>query len=131
MATTEKKARKQSVTHSALTIAYMLNGANALDPMLVGHTDPVKALDRVIETLEKNGKDPEDLRAKRAIFAASRSTGVKGRKPAKAGDLRPYSVQKVGEDGDCFIRLPLGTLGVRKGDKVNVAFEDGEIRVFV
>ena len=117
------KIRKTAVRASDLAILAMMSGADALDSMLVGHTNPVAVLEKVIATFKAYGKDPADLVAKRDIFANAKGNGVKGRKAPLVGETRGYSVQRIKEDGDLFIRLPLNSLpGCEKGAKVNVTF---------
>lgn len=118
------------MTHKDLAILAMMQGVGALDSALAGHTNPVAVLDKVIETFKANGKDTVELEAKRDLFANARGNGVKGRKAPIIGEVRSYSVQRIGDDGDLFIRLPLTTLsGVSKGAKVNVTFGDVGISV--
>ena len=122
--------RKAPVTHKDLSLAYMLNGLSAVGQALKDHTDPVKVLNKTIENLSAGGQDVEELETLRDTFAASTSNGVRGRKAAKVGEVRPFSVQQItndkGEAGDVFIRLPLSTLGVLKGAKVYASFtKDG------
>lgn len=56
-------------------------------------------------------------------------TGERGRPAARLGDTRAYRAQQVGDDGDVFVRLPVGLLGARKGQSVAVTFNDGSITV--
>lgn len=119
--------RKNPVTHKDVTLMYMIQGINAVEDLLVNHSKPVDVLERVIENLNGSEKDTGDLTALKNLFAAAQaSPGVRGRKPAQIGDSRVYTVQQV-SDGECFIRLPLATLRLKKGDKVNVMFKDKEI----
>jgi hypothetical protein len=130
MTTENSNTRKKPVTHKDLAILAMMQGVDALDAKLAGHTNPVAVLDKVIETFKANGKDTADLDAKRELFANARGNGVKGRKAPKVGEVRTYSVQQIGEDGDRFIRLPLECLeGVQKGGKVAVTFGADAISV--
>lgn len=122
------KIRKTAVRASDLAILAMMSGADALDSMLVGHTNPVAVLEKVIATFTAYGKDPAELVAKRDLFASAKGNGVKGRKAPIVGETRGYSAQQIGEDGDLFIRLPLNSLpGCSKGDKVNVTFNGASI----
>jgi len=43
-------------------------------------------------------------------------------------ETRPYTAQQI-KDGDCFIRLPVGLLGVKKKSKLLVAFTADTITV--
>lgn len=124
-------ARKAPVTHKDVTIAYFLEGIGKVGEMLAGHTNPVAVLDKCVEVLTAKGENTEELGLLRETFARGMEPGVRGRKPAKVGDKRLFSVQQItnaqGEKGDVFIRLPLSTLGVLKGQKVAARFMDGEI----
>lgn len=51
----------------------------------------------------------------------------RGRPAPQVGTEREYKVQRVG--GLPFIRLPLNALDCRKGSRVRVRFDDGELRV--
>jgi len=126
-------ARKAPVTHKDLAMAYLMAGAGAkgvaaISPMLANHTDPVAVLDKVIAGLETANQNVAELTTLRDEFADALTPGVKGRKPVAVGQTRAYSVQQIG-DGDFFIRLPVGPLGVRKGDKVSVDFATGKVSV--
>lgn len=124
--------RKLPVTHKDLTIAYMLEGLDAVGTMLASHTNPVACLETAIETLQANGKDVSELSMLRDTFANAKVPGKRGRSAARIGDNRQFSVQQVGvgeEASDVFIRLPLSTLGVVKGQRVSCRFLEGEIIV--
>lgn len=130
--TTNANARKKPVTHKDLAMLALMHGASALSEELKTHSDPVGVLDKVIATFEKNGKDSADLHDLRDIFAEMRTPGVKGRKPVKAGDTRTYKAQQIGDDGDLFIRLPVGLTGAVKGSDLSATFnDDGSILVRV
>lgn len=124
----DTKARKSPVTHQKLTIDALMG--KDLGPSLVGHTDPVAVLERVIATIEAEANRPdlvEELTLLRDKFAdAKGEPGQKGRKAPVAGETRAYSVQKI-KDGDLFIRNPVDLLGVPKSGKVFVTFGDDKI----
>jgi hypothetical protein len=128
--TTENKTRKTPVTHQTLTIAALMG--KDLGPMLVGHTDPVAVLDKVIRTVKTDADRPDlvesldELRQK--FIDAKGEPGQKGRKAPSAGEVRGYRVQKI-KDGDLFIRLPVDLLGMSKGDEVFVSFDLNGINV--
>lgn len=100
--------------------------------MLVGHTDPVGVLDKVIGTVEAEAdradlvEELSDLRQQ--FIDAKGEPGQKGRKAPTLGETRKYNAQKI-KDGDLFIRLPVGLLNVAKGTAVSVTFADGKITV--
>lgn len=129
---TNNTERKAPVTHKDVTITFMLEGIDAVGVMLANHTDAVAVLEKSMEALKSKNQDATELETLRDKFLAAKGEpGVRGRKPAKIGDKRAFSVQQVvdkqtNERGEVFIRLPLGTLGAQKGDKVAVRFLDGE-----
>lgn len=123
------KSRKTPVTHQNLTIAALMG--KDLGPMLVGHTDPVAVLAKVIDTVEADADRPdlvESLTALQQKFIdAKGEPGQKGRKAPAVGEVRAYNAQQI-KDADLFIRLPVGNLNVAKGDSVFVLFgADGTI----
>lgn len=121
--------RRTPVTHKDLTIKYMMNGLDAITPSLNESNDPIGALDRMIATLVENDKDTEELVKLRDFYSEMRNIGQPGRQPVKVGDFRDYSVQQQGDEGDLFVRIPLGTMGVERGQKVRASFEDGRVIV--
>ena len=123
--------RKTPVTHKDLALLALMQGVDALDPLLASHTNPVDVLGKVRATFEKNGKDTTALDEKIAMWTEIKTPGVKGRKPVKIGDVRTYKAQQIGDDGDLFIRLPVNLLGVSKGADLAVSFADGMISVSV
>ena len=136
--TSKNTARKSPVTHQDLLSAYLMAGAGSagvakISAMLVNHTKPVDTLDRVINPLAENDQDTDDLAALRAILAARKGTGKRGRQAAKPGDVKIYIAQSPTADdvdGDVFLRLPLKPLGARKGEDIRVSFgDDGVITV--
>jgi hypothetical protein len=52
----------------------------------------------------------------------------RGKFAPTVGETRVYNVQQINSDPS-FIRLPLSSLSLKKGAKVRVDFEDGEIVV--
>lgn len=123
--------RKTPVTHKDLALLALMQGVDALDPLLASHTNPVDVLGKVRATFEKNGKDCTALDEKIALWTEIKTPGVKGRKPVKIGDSRSYKAQQIGDDGDLFIRLPVNLLGVSKGQDLRVTFDNGVISVSV
>ena len=115
--------RKSRVTSKDLVVTYLLSGIADVAHMLADHTSPVATLDKAIsEIAERGAKDTSELEGLRDRFAAARGNGQRGRKAARPGETRDFSVQKVGDDGDLFIRLPVSLLGVKKGNLVRVTF---------
>ena len=124
-----ESSRKAPVTHKDLMITYLIEGPDALNPMLTDHTDPVGVLERMIGGLQSKNLDAGDLIILRDHFAEIRQVGSPGRKSPETGDTRVYTVQQPGEDGDLFVRIPLGTLDVKRGEKVLAEF--GETGILI
>jgi hypothetical protein len=85
-----------------------------------------KTLIQAINGLTSRGLECDDL----LDFTAASYPGGNGRGRASIaiGESRTYKVQNVKGSGS-FIRLPLSTLNVKKGDVVTVTFEDGTVNV--
>ena len=114
--------RRTPVTHKDLTILYMMNGIDAITSVLNESGDPVGSLDKIIATLTENEKDTTELVSLRDFYAQMRNLGQPGRAPVKIGDKRDYSVQQSGEEGDFFVRIPVNTLQVQRGNKLRAEF---------
>jgi len=120
-------ARKSIVRAQDVALAFLMGGIGAVQKL---HTDKgftAATLDNAIETMTEGGQDTAKLVELRGKLF-TKSTGSRGRKAATVGDSRNYSVQEVGETG-AFVRLPVGLLGLVKGDEVRVTFLDGRIVV--
>jgi hypothetical protein len=120
-------ARKSIVRAQDVALAFLMGGIGAVQKL---HTDKgftAATLDNAIETMTEGGQDTAKLVELRGKLF-TKSTGSRGRKAATVGDSRNYSVQEVGETG-AFVRLPVGLLGLVKGDEVRVTFLEGRIVV--
>lgn len=127
----EKGERKAPVTHKDLMISYLIDGVDGINPLLADHSDAVSVLERMIWTLDQKKQDASELRSLQAFYESLQDVGSPGRRPVKVGDSREYTVQQSGDDGECFMRVPLGTLKVKRGDKILGTFNDGEITIKV
>ena len=84
--------------------------------------------DKAVELLAASPENADALADLRDTLFASEGSGARGRPAVAIGQSRTYRVQEVGETG-AFIRLPVGLLGLAKGQSANVHFEDGKITV--
>jgi len=127
MSNVNNTARKSIVRAQDVALSFLMGGIGAVQKL---HTDKgftASTLDSAIDTMNEGGQDTASLVTLRdQLFV--KSTGSRGRKAASIGDARHYSVQEVGETG-AFVRLPVGLLGLVKGDEVRVTFLDGRIVV--
>lgn len=122
-------SRKKPVTWKDLTIKFMMNGVDGITPDLNEAGDPVGSLDKMIEELSINDQDTVELVKLRDHYAALNAAGSPGRQPVKIGESREYSVQQAGEEGDLFVRIPLSTLAVQRGEKIVAEFGDDGIKI--
>ncbi len=119
---------QKRITSKDIEIAFLINNIDGVKDLFEGNKTPgKKVLNTAVESLEGNGLDVDDLAAYSASLYPSSGKG-RGKQQPMVGDIREYSVQKVKKSAP-FIRLPLSTLNVSRGEMVNVMFENGEIRV--
>ena len=124
--------RKARVTSDDIVMAFLLQGPSVIHAKLVDHTNPVECLNKAISKIldQNESTNVEDLRDIRAAFLRSRGNGTRGANPLSVGGSKVYSTQQVGEQGDLFIRLPVGLLVNHKGAQVKVeALDNGTFRV--
>jgi hypothetical protein len=84
--------------------------------------------DKAVELLAASPENADALADMRDALFGSEGSGARGRPAVAIGQTRTYRVQEVGETG-AFIRLPVGLLGLAKGQTASVHFEDGQITV--
>lgn len=73
----------------------------------------------------------DDICGALEAYAATQGYSIfarRGRYSPRVGETRVYNVQRVKDDAT-FIRLPLSSLGVDRGNKVRVDFENGAVIV--
>jgi hypothetical protein len=127
MSNVNNTARKAIVRAQDVALSFLMGGVAAVEKLHNEKGFTAATLDSAIETMRDGGQNVADLLLLREKKFA-KSTGQRGRKAAQIGDSRVYSVQEVGETG-AFVRLPVGLLGLAKGDDVRVTFLDGRIVV--
>lgn len=120
-------ARKAIVSAKDIALAVVTGGASKVRDLHNGSGFTAKTLDGAIALFDGT-EHGNTLAALRSELFSTVNSGVRGRKPATVGATREYTVQEVGETG-AFVRLPVGLLGLVKGDKVSVTFDDGVISV--
>mgnify|MGYP003151801846 CR=1 FL=1 len=121
------KNNKKSVKRNNfkdVQICYILEGIEGIAKLapLPGK----KTLIQAVNGLTSRGLECDDLLS----FTASNYPvgNGRGRASIAIGESRTYKVQNVKGSG-AFIRLPLSTLKVKKGDVVTVTFKDGSVNV--
>ncbi len=86
---------------------------------------------KAIDAMQDAGKDARALERYASGLGWDPLNRHCGPRPVKTGERRIYQVQEAPKTGQTFIRLPVGTLGLQKGQHADVIFEDGEIKVRV
>lgn len=121
--------RKNTVQAKDVVIAMMLDGIEGVTALYNDKGFTKATCSSAAKLLDEKKQDTlaDSLRDFAAdTFGAS--SGQRGKSAVKVGESREYSVQQV-KDGDLFIRLPVGLLGVTKGAKIEVSFTDTGIVV--
>ena len=124
--------RKQRVTADDIVMSFLLEGSSAVQALLVDHTNPADVLSKAMQKIKAKNEhqDITDLKDMRTAFLKAKGTGSRGAKALEVGASKVYSTQRVGEQGDLFIRLPVSLLVSHKGAQVEVeACNDGTLRV--
>ncbi|MCP4500253.1 MAG: hypothetical protein GY822_09870 [Deltaproteobacteria bacterium] len=113
------------ISHKDLQIAFLLEGVDGVQKKYDTGNVSKATLRRTIKSLADSGKDAADLER---WYAENFGTLGRGRGAPTPGESRSYKVQQIRRSGP-FLRLPLDSLGVKKGDTVRVKFEDNTIGI--
>ena len=157
--TTRKSTKGQKrgpiTSFKDIVMALTLEGMDAVNVLRSEEKIKKQPLKSAIKYLRKREKEEHAKTMETLYVDMFGAPGERGRDSPKAGESRPYKVQQVfkgrkvdikkdpktnkvlsrtviseGEpQGDGFIRLPLGVLGVKHGAGVIVYFENDEIKV--
>lgn len=122
-----KKTPVGRLSYKDVEVAFFAHGVDAVKALIENKKVTVAMAERAVEDLTKvapNSVGP--LKAFLDAFAPAKPTR-QGRDAPTVGTERDYSTQNLGAGS--FMRLPLETLGARKGEKVTVRFEDGRLIV--
>lgn len=120
-------ARKAIVSAKDIALAVVTGGAAKVRDLHNGTGFTAKTLDGAIALFDGT-EHAATLSALRGELFTTVGNGRRGRPAVAVGARREYSVQEVGETG-AFVRLPVGVLGLIKGDTVTVTFDEGVITV--
>ncbi len=125
MAIKKPETSRKVISFKDIQIAYLLDGIEGVDRLVKGRKSPAAVLKRALRELKSQGSDTSELEG----YVAEKfgSTG-RGRSVPQAGEERRYKAQQI-KAGAPFLRLPLNTLGIKKGKQVRVRFEADRIVV--
>jgi len=126
--------RKKPYTWRNAALDYLTGGIGLVETRLVEHSNAVALLENLINDLRKREQNVTELQALLQVFQMRKDGSVKaGRKPVSVGTTRDYSVQQVTNDigdlGEPFLKIPVAMLGLVKGSKGRVSFQDGVITI--
>lgn len=120
------KTRLKNVPYKDLQIIYLKEGINSISKLhqegKISNLAIKKALDAFKRT-KSSGIDPFER-----WVLANFKTGIRGQPKPSIGLKRNYRAQRI-HSGGPFLRLPLETLGVEKGQSISVSFDKNKIIV--
>jgi hypothetical protein len=123
----KKAAAKKGTTYKDVIIMFLAEGLSLVEKNVESGKVTVSAVRKAAAELKDTFPERADLLSAFADKVQPVSTG-RGRSPPKPGDDRDYKAQKIG-DNEPFLRLPLGVLGVKKGQSVTVRFQADRLMV--
>lgn len=121
----EKSDGRKVISFKDVQIAYLLDGVKGVERLLKDRKSPGSVLKRALQELKETGTNTKALEE---FIGESFSAAGRGRAIPQVGEERRYKAQQV-KSGTPFLRLPLNTLGLKKGKAVKVRFEAGQILV--
>ena len=119
-----RKPKKKLHSFKDVQIAYLMHGPEGLEDLLKDGCSKT-TLRRAYKEFVKAGREVGDF--EQWLIQTIGSPG-RGRSTPKVGETRSYKAQQI-KQGSPFLRLPLNSLGIRKGKVVRVKFEDDKIVV--
>lgn len=125
--------RTPHVSHKDIQLTFLDEGLEGVRQRFAEGQVSAKVIARAVDELgNRNGVSDTDLNALRGfvteITPAPKLAGRRGKQPPAVGETRTYKAQQV-KTGGPFLRLTLDTLGIAKGDPVEVSFEENRIVV--
>lgn len=113
-------ANKRNDGYKDLMVQFYSEGMEAVRNTVQSQGTSRAILDRLVQELSQRGADTGEVEALILEVYGEKGTG-KGRTPPQNGQTRTYKAQQVKDQG-VFVRGPLETLGVNKGELVNITF---------
>lgn len=113
------------LSYKDIQIAYLADGVGAVEKLLSEEKASRAAVRKALEALRQQGAAAATLDD---FVKTHIGAGRRGRAAPLVGTDRTYRAQKLAT-GSPFVRLPLESLGVKKGGVVTVRFERDRIIV--
>jgi hypothetical protein len=130
--TTPNKAKKKRIyymsnriTSDDIVMAFMFR--KDIHALLTNSADPVGILNKAIVKIKEHDEltDVQDLHDIKKVY--EKAKGTRGKSALGDGETRSYKAQEV--NGSVFIRLPLDSVKLKKGDLVTVSLNGGVFTV--
>lgn len=120
-----RKKKRTLVSYKDVQLAYLLEGVEAVERQWKRGNVSKSTIRRAVKKLQESNEDVAEL--ERWVAEHIGPIG-RGRSAPQAGETRSYKAQQIGTGGP-FLRLPLDSLGIHKGNVVRVQFEGERIVV--
>jgi hypothetical protein len=127
MTTNQAKSRrgKNLVSFKDVQLAYLLEGIESVGRLWATGTLSKATVRKALKKLRDSGENVEQFDSWMLNTIGPIGRGRSGPTP---GETRSYKTQQI-KAGGPFLRLPLDSIGVHKGDPVRVAFDADSIVV--
>jgi hypothetical protein len=122
---TENINERNLVSFKDVQIAYLMEGVTGVQHLMEQGKVSKPTIRRALRKFHEQGNTPAEF--ERWVAEKVGPIG-RGRSAPSVGETRSYKVQQIKNTGP-FLRLPLDSLGIKKGGVVRVKFEDGKIVV--
>ncbi|MBH1989051.1 MAG: hypothetical protein I8H75_04800 [Myxococcaceae bacterium] len=120
-----QKSRRQKSSYKDLQIVYLSEGVSAISKLYAGGTASSIAIKKALRALAVNKQINLDSFER---WVVQNLPTHRGRATPKEGSRRIYRAQRVHNSGP-FLRLPLNSLKIEKGELISVKFEKNQIVV--
>lgn len=123
-----QKSKRPSTTHKDVQNAFHEGGVEEVRRLYAENLVSAVVISRAANELASRNVEGVSALNELVSEIAPKHAGRRGKQAPTVGETRGYKAQAVKNSGP-FMRLPLDTLGIGKGDKVNVKFDNDQIVV--
>lgn len=122
------QSKRSPTTHKDVQNAFHEGGVEEIRRLYAEKLVSAAVINRAANELSSRNVDGLEELNELVSEIAPKRTGRRGKQAPTAGETRSYKAQQVKGSGP-FMRLPLDTLGLNKGEQVSVSFTDKQIVV--
>lgn len=121
----------KKVNYQTIALCFLTAGIDATRTLLNSEavSDPYNMALKAAAQIGAMGGDAGELNKLVSELKPENMGEGRGRTRLSVGDQRLYKAQKLKDDGELFIRLPVSSLVANKGDKVIVKVENNVVTV--